>query len=615
MATKAYVDVAIGSQSISNTGSLTIKDTNFTLQDDTDITKQVQFQLSGITTGQTRILTVPDANMTLVGTDATQTLTQKTISGASNTLSNIPRPVVPEVVSTSSASSLTLTTSNSTYVYTGSSATTWTLPAVSGNTGVVLRIINRSTAIVTLQRAGTDNMYISGATSKNLTLAPGALLYMVNDGTYWTAINSYLPNAAVTFDAVGSPLFLNNPGGSASGSGSHTAAAGSTVWVVVNVIAPNSTNVGTTRTVTYDPGGSALAMTSYTVMDIQNVFGNVGWQEWFYIKNAPGGAKTWTISVTGSAGSIDGVIANSVSYMNANYIGPAVTNNNTSTTALSSGAVMTGTNHMVAHNFYENVNNTTTSLSGYNQTTRYDSGIKADGAGTSGYEILGDAAGTNSTVSFTATASASTWYNSIAVDMSPIPWVYIKGAKVTNGTTVNIPTHAVGDVIVIFAYRSASVTTPTKPAASGTVPAWVDIDNNTGANTNSSRTAYFVATATNHTSGTWTNATCMIAVVLTGQNTSSPIGGHAESGGASTTSLSTPSVTMSNTSGSSALLSFFGCAGAGNYAAPPAGYTEVANSTTLGNINAKNDTTSDGSYTQTANTAGVYRAATIEIIV
>lgn len=76
-------------KTIDNTNTVTLKDTLFTLQDDGDTTKQAKFQLSGITTATTRTFTLPDANTTVVGTDATQTLTNKTISGASNTISNI----------------------------------------------------------------------------------------------------------------------------------------------------------------------------------------------------------------------------------------------------------------------------------------------------------------------------------------------------------------------------------------------------------------------------------------------------------------------------------------------------------------------------------------------
>jgi hypothetical protein len=52
----------------------------FTIKDSTDTTKKVAFGVSGVTTGTTRTLTVPDASTTIVGTDTTQTLTNKTIS-------------------------------------------------------------------------------------------------------------------------------------------------------------------------------------------------------------------------------------------------------------------------------------------------------------------------------------------------------------------------------------------------------------------------------------------------------------------------------------------------------------------------------------------------------
>lgn len=76
-------------KTIDNSNTVTLKDTLFTIQDDGDTSKQMRFQASGITTATTRTLTIPDANTTIVGTDATQTLTNKTLTSPTLTTPSV----------------------------------------------------------------------------------------------------------------------------------------------------------------------------------------------------------------------------------------------------------------------------------------------------------------------------------------------------------------------------------------------------------------------------------------------------------------------------------------------------------------------------------------------
>lgn len=64
----------------SNDISNNISDAIFRVSDNADDTKIMQFQCSGITTGNTRTLTIPDTDGTLTLNDATQTLTSKTLT-------------------------------------------------------------------------------------------------------------------------------------------------------------------------------------------------------------------------------------------------------------------------------------------------------------------------------------------------------------------------------------------------------------------------------------------------------------------------------------------------------------------------------------------------------
>lgn len=72
------------------------------------------------------------------------------------------------------------------YVFTGTTST-WTLPAISGNTGIKYWIKNRGSGNLTLQRAGSDNLYDT-TTQTSITISAGQSAYIYNDGTYWLVL-------------------------------------------------------------------------------------------------------------------------------------------------------------------------------------------------------------------------------------------------------------------------------------------------------------------------------------------------------------------------------------------------------------------------------------------
>lgn len=79
---------------IDNTNTVRLNDNLTNFEDQTDNTKKFKFEAAGITTGNTRVYTVPNADTTLVGTGTTDSLTNKTISDAL-TFAEIATPTTP----------------------------------------------------------------------------------------------------------------------------------------------------------------------------------------------------------------------------------------------------------------------------------------------------------------------------------------------------------------------------------------------------------------------------------------------------------------------------------------------------------------------------------------
>jgi hypothetical protein len=165
-------------------------DSNFTLRDDVDNTKQAQFQLSGITTGTTRTYTLPNLSGSLA---TTGTLTQTfsgttTFSGATVTVGS--------------------STANSTYGL-GSGATT----------GVSTKTVNIGTAgvsgsttninIGSAVSGANNNITVNGSPTVNGTVTATAF---VGDGSGLTGISGgqYFGSAAVKAIAYNSQTIAEN---------------------------------------------------------------------------------------------------------------------------------------------------------------------------------------------------------------------------------------------------------------------------------------------------------------------------------------------------------------------------------------------------------------------
>lgn len=198
------------------TGSTTFLDSLLTIQDNADNSKQVQFQASGVSTGTTTILTIPNGNTTLVGTGATQTLTNKTLTS--------PTINTPTMVYTAEAAVASSGTTDiggqSTHWISVTGTTTITAFGSSAATTDPIYYV-RFTGALTLTHNATSLIL---PTAANITTAAGDSLVAKYEGSgNWRVISytkasglataaiacSHLPNGTVIQSVGATPYTAN----------------------------------------------------------------------------------------------------------------------------------------------------------------------------------------------------------------------------------------------------------------------------------------------------------------------------------------------------------------------------------------------------------------------
>ena len=244
------------------TNAITVPDTLFTLQDDTDATKQAQFQLSGITTATTRTYTLPDVTGTVALLSGTQTFSGNTtfsstvtLGGATNTISL------------------------------GSTQTTGTI-IIGGTAGTGIITLGRSTVSQTTNiQAGAT----ASASTKTINFGTGGL----SGSTTSITIGSAVAGATTTVGAYGTWTF-NTPlantnlansaitinGNSVSLGGSTTVTATATNALTIGTgLSGTSYNGSTPVTIAIDSTVATLAgsqtLTNKTISGSSNTITNI----------------------------------------------------------------------------------------------------------------------------------------------------------------------------------------------------------------------------------------------------------------------------------------------------------------------------------------------------
>lgn len=125
------------------------------------------------------------------------------------------------------------------------------------------------------------------------------------------------------------------------------------------------------------------------------------------------------------------------------------------------------------------------------------------------------------------------------------------GSVAATATSVTLPAHQAGDLIIAFAYRDGLTTAPDLPSG------WTNITTN-GSNSNSFRMAYKLAASSSETATGFTNASKLICIVYRGVDQTTPIGVTGAASSAVGTTISYNGATLQVANGTSWVVAFAG---------------------------------------------------------
>lgn len=243
---------------LASTTGPSFQDSIFKVFDNSDITKILQFQLSGITTGTTRTLTIPDANDTIVGKATTDTFTNKTFDadGTGNSISNIENADIKAAaaIAVNKLAAVTVSralASDASGFITASSVTDTELGYVSGVTSAIQTQLNAKAALISPSFT-TPN--IGAATGTSLSVS-GQLTSTVSTGTAPLVVSSTTEVAnlkAATATAATNVGITDD---------TTTNATMYPLWVTANT--GNLPAKVTSSKLTYNPSTGSLATTTF----------------------------------------------------------------------------------------------------------------------------------------------------------------------------------------------------------------------------------------------------------------------------------------------------------------------------------------------------------------